>query len=129
MPFYEYQCGDCGHRLEVLQKISDEPLVFCPQCNAASLKKLISASAFRLKGSGWYETDFKNGDQKKEKSTNGKTASPGSSDAGSSAKDSSASDKPDKNTDKKSDKNTDKKTDKQPSNSGSDKGVSTSATT
>ena len=67
MPFYEYQCGECGHRLEVLQKISDQPLAFCPQCNEASLKKLISAAAFRLKGSGWYETDFKHGDKKKEK--------------------------------------------------------------
>ena len=67
MPFYEYQCRDCGHRLEVLQKLSDEPLVFCPECNEASLKKLISAAGFRLKGSGWYETDFKNSDKNKEK--------------------------------------------------------------
>ena len=67
MPFYEYQCKKCDHRLEVLQKISDEPLVYCPECNEASLKKLISAAAFRLKGTGWYETDFKNGDKKKEK--------------------------------------------------------------
>ena len=67
MPFYEYQCRDCDHRLEVLQKLSDEPLVFCPECNEASLKKLISAAGFRLKGSGWYETDFKNSDKKKEK--------------------------------------------------------------
>jgi putative FmdB family regulatory protein len=66
MPFYEYQCRDCGHRLEVLQKLSDEPLVFCPECNEASLKKLISAAGFRLKGSGWYETDFKNNGKKKE---------------------------------------------------------------
>jgi putative FmdB family regulatory protein len=68
MPFYEYQCGQCDHRLEVLQKISDDPLVYCPECNEASLKKLISAAAFRLKGTGWYETDFKNNDKKKEKS-------------------------------------------------------------
>ena len=61
-----YQCRDCDHRLEVLQKLSDEPLVFCPECNEASLKKLISAAGFRLKGSGWYETDFKNSDKKKE---------------------------------------------------------------
>jgi putative FmdB family regulatory protein len=66
MPFYEYQCRDCGHRLEVLQKLSDEPLVYCPECNEASLKKLISAAGFRLKGSGWYETDFKNSGKKKE---------------------------------------------------------------
>ena len=60
MPFYEYQCNACEHRLEVLQKISDEPLCYCPECGEASLKKLISRSAFRLKGDGWYETDFKN---------------------------------------------------------------------
>ena len=67
MPFYEYQCKKCDHRLEVLQKISDEPLVYCPECNESALKKLISAAAFRLKGTGWYETDFKNNDKKKEK--------------------------------------------------------------
>jgi putative FmdB family regulatory protein len=71
MPFYEYQCGDCNHRLEVLQKISDERLVYCPECNEASLKKLISAAAFRLKGTGWYETDFKNNDKKKDKAKTG----------------------------------------------------------
>ena len=60
MPFYEYQCGSCGYRLEALQKISDDPLVYCPECNEAKLKKLISAAAFHLKGTGWYETDFKN---------------------------------------------------------------------
>lgn len=66
MPFYEYQCTHCDHRLEVLQKISEQPLVCCPECNQSTLKKLISAVAFRLKGTGWYETDFKNGGNKKE---------------------------------------------------------------
>ena len=64
MPIYEYQCEQCGHKLEKLQKISDEPLKSCPQCGNQSLKKLISAAAFRLKGGGWYETDFKTGDKK-----------------------------------------------------------------
>ena len=64
MPIYEYQCGHCGHKLEKLQKISDEPLKICPQCSNHSLKKLVSAAAFRLKGGGWYETDFKTGDKK-----------------------------------------------------------------
>ena len=64
MPIYEYQCEECGHKLEKLQKISDEPLKFCPQCGNQSLKKLVSAAAFRLKGGGWYETDFKTGDKK-----------------------------------------------------------------
>ena len=64
MPIYEYECGSCGHRLEVIQKISDEPLKQCPSCHEPKLKKLISAAAFRLKGGGWYETDFK-GSKKK----------------------------------------------------------------
>lgn len=61
MPIYEYQCGECGHRLEALQKISDAPLKACPRCQEAGLVRLISASSFRLKGGGWYETDFKTG--------------------------------------------------------------------
>ncbi|RCU49440.1 MULTISPECIES: FmdB family zinc ribbon protein [Corallincola] len=64
MPIYEYQCGSCGHQLEKLQRISDAPLVDCPDCAAPALKKLISAAGFRLKGSGWYETDFKSGSKK-----------------------------------------------------------------
>lgn len=59
MPIYEYQCQDCDHKLEKLQRMSDAPLVDCPSCEKPALKKLISAAAFRLKGSGWYETDFK----------------------------------------------------------------------
>ena len=59
MPFYEYSCGSCGHELEALQRLSAEPLVDCPACGAAALRKKVSAAAFRLKGTGWYETDFK----------------------------------------------------------------------
>ena len=59
MPIYEYQCDACGHRLEALQKISDKPLKKCPDCGKSQLRKLVSAAAFRLKGGGWYETDFK----------------------------------------------------------------------
>ena len=64
MPLYEYRCAACGHELEAMQKMSDAPLTDCPQCGAAQLKKLISAAAFRLKGGGWYETDFKSGKKK-----------------------------------------------------------------
>ena len=60
MPIYEYECRECGYRLDALQKMSDPPLSDCPECNQAGLKKLVSAPHFRLKGSGWYETDFKN---------------------------------------------------------------------
>ena len=59
MPFYEYECQSCKYYLEVMQKISDAPLTKCPSCGKKTLIKLISAPVFRLKGSGWYETDFK----------------------------------------------------------------------
>ena len=59
MPFYEYECSACKHHTEVLQKISDAPLKKCPNCGKQALTRLISAPVFRLKGGGWYETDFK----------------------------------------------------------------------
>src|SRR6201993_4098674 len=59
MPFYEYECQACKFYTEVMQKISDAPLTLCPSCGRKKLKKLVSAPVFRLKGSGWYETDFK----------------------------------------------------------------------
>jgi putative FmdB family regulatory protein len=65
MPFYEYECQSCKFYTEVMQKISDPPLVKCPSCGKRTLKKLVSAPVFRLKGSGWYETDFKS--EKEEK--------------------------------------------------------------
>jgi len=59
MPIYEYACEDCGHTFDALQKISDERLKVCPSCGEPKLRKLPSAPSFRLKGTGWYETDFK----------------------------------------------------------------------
>ena len=59
MPIYEYQCQQCGHHHEALQKLSDPQLRQCPECGRKSLKRLVSAVRFRLAGSGWYETDFK----------------------------------------------------------------------
>ena len=67
MPIYEYHCLACGHELEALQRMSDDPLAFCPECNEEKLKKKISAAAFQLKGTGWYETDFKNSGKKENK--------------------------------------------------------------
>ena len=64
MPIYEYQCQSCGHGLEKLQRMSDDPLKDCPDCGEAALKRLVSAAAFRLKGGGWYETDFKKDNKK-----------------------------------------------------------------
>jgi putative FmdB family regulatory protein len=65
MPFYEYECPHCGNHEEVLQKVSDKPLTKCPNCGKKGLKKLMSAPVFRLKGSGWYETDFKSDKENK----------------------------------------------------------------
>ncbi len=66
MPFYEYQCKSCGHELEAMQKVSDAPLKKCPHCGKSQLTRLMSAPVFRLKGGGWYETDFK-GDKDKQR--------------------------------------------------------------
>ena len=65
MPIYEYQCLACGEAHDALQKLSDAPLVDCPACGKPELKKKISAAGFRLTGGGWYETDFKTSDKKK----------------------------------------------------------------
>ena len=83
MPIYEYACASCDHHLEALQKISEDPLVFCPECGEESLRKMVSAAAFVLKGSGWYETDFKNSGKEKPKdakASDGQPASKTSSD-------------------------------------------------
>src|ERR1700733_5439789 len=65
MPFYESECQRCKYYAEVMQKITDAPLVKCPSCGKRRLKKLISAPVFRLKGGGWYETDFKSDQESK----------------------------------------------------------------
>jgi len=64
MPIYEYQCQSCGYGLEKLQRINDDPLKDCPECGKPELIRLVSAAGFRLKGAGWYETDFKKGGKK-----------------------------------------------------------------
>ncbi len=64
MPIYEYQCTNCEHEFDELQKMDDAPLTDCPECATAALVKLVSAPSFRLKGSGWYETDFKKDNRK-----------------------------------------------------------------
>lgn len=67
MPIYEYQCNACGHHLEAFQKISEAPLTECPECHKDNLQKLISATSFQLKGTGWYATDFKDKNKKEAK--------------------------------------------------------------
>jgi putative FmdB family regulatory protein len=64
VPIYEYACKECNHTLDALQKMSDAPLVDCPECGKPQLRRLISAPRFRLKGEGWYETDFKKDKQR-----------------------------------------------------------------
>lgn len=66
MPIYEYQCQACGHQFDKLQKMSDSALTDCPECHKPELRKMISAPSFKLTGTGWYETDFKNKNAKKE---------------------------------------------------------------
>ena len=94
MPFYEYECPHCGYDEEVLQKINDKPLTKCPTCGKKGLKKLMSAPVFRLKGSGWYETDFK-GDKENKRNLAG-------------------ADKEEPKTEAKSDSKADSKTDAKP---------------
>ena len=90
MPIYEYKCGSCGHSLEALQKISEGPLLDCPVCGASSLQKLVSAASFRLKGGGWYETEFITGDKKQLADSGGDSKVSGGESSGSASK---ASDK------------------------------------
>ena len=89
MPIYEYQCKSCGFKLEKLRRMNDEPFVDCPECGKPSLRRLVSAAAFRLKGAGWYETDFKK-DNKKNLHDSGSPSSEKTSDKPSEK----ASDKP-----------------------------------
>ena len=106
MPIYEYRCGNCGHELEAIQKLSEAVLVTCPVCEKDTLKKKISAAGFRLKGAGWYETDFKSGKKRNVASEDGgKSAS--SSDSGSST--TVAAPKSESKTESKSDAKSDTK--------------------
>ena len=98
MPIYEYRCDDCGHEFETIQKISEDPLKECPACQQSALVKKISAAGFRLKGGGWYETDFKSGNKRNlsgssDSSKNAESSgdSKGSSDTNSSSSSSSSS--------------------------------------
>ena len=107
MPIYEYRCESCEHRLEKLQKMSEGDLVDCPECKNPSLKRLVSAAAFRLKGSGWYETDFKKDNKRNLADSSGKDSNSGG--AGASAPVSTG-----KSTDTKSSDSASKKADTKP---------------
>jgi putative FmdB family regulatory protein len=100
MPIYEYQCKSCGHELEKLQRMNDPILTDCPVCSQSELKRLVSAARFRLKGSGWYETDFKK-DNKKNLHDSGDSGN-GASKSGSSAAKSTSKSSDTKSSDAKS---------------------------
>lgn len=75
MPIYAFRCEACGHPFDRLQKMSDPDPEICPECGAAAVKRQVTAAAFRLAGSGWYETDFKKAGDKKHNLA-GDTAAP-----------------------------------------------------
>ena len=76
MPIYEYECQSCGHELEKIQRMSDAHLTDCPNCGKPDLKRMVSAAGFRLKGGGWYETDFKKGGKKNVHDSGNKSTPP-----------------------------------------------------
>ncbi len=84
MPIYEYLCENCGHEFETLQKLSEAPLRDCPKCSAPQLVKKVTAAGFRLKGGGWYETDFKGGSKRNVAGESGSSAGSASSGSASS---------------------------------------------
>ena len=90
MPIYEYRCDNCGHELEAFQKLSENPLQTCPECGEDKLIKKVSAAGFRLKGSGWYETDFKSKGDKKRNVGASDSSSASSSSSGESSSSSSS---------------------------------------
>lgn len=113
MPIYEYQCKSCGFEFETIQKISEDPLKGCPECGLEELRKLVSKAAFRLKGGGWYETDFKSGSKKNVAGSDSSSTSDSGGASGSGSK--SADAKP--------------KTDTKPKSDTASKGGSTSSST
>ncbi len=78
MPIYEYQCSNCHHAFDLIQKMSDEPVKLCPACSKDTAVRLVSAAGFQLKGTGWYETDFKTKSEKKAVTNTKTTTSSGS---------------------------------------------------
>lgn len=128
MPFYEYECSACKFYVEVLQKLSDAPLKKCPSCKKPALKKLVSAPVFRLKGSGWYETDFKS-DQDKKRNLVGDDKDTSSDTSSDSKSDSKADGKTDNKAESKAESTKEKSSDSKSSSekSASEKSASKSA--
>ncbi len=100
MPIYEYECGACTERREFIQKFSDAPKRTCPACGADELKRLVSAAAFHLKGTGWYVTDFRDKDKKKDGDKDGDKDASSTKDADKSSTETSAKSGTEKTTEK-----------------------------
>ncbi len=83
MPFYEYVCEQCGHETELLQKVGAPVPAACEACDASAVRRKLSRIAFRLKGSGWYETDFKTGDDRRHLASGDSEAPAGAADGAS----------------------------------------------
>jgi putative FmdB family regulatory protein len=81
MPIYAYRCDACGFAKDVLQKMSEDPLTVCPECDQPTFKKQVTAAGFQLKGSGWYVTDFRGGNTNKESAATSAKAEAKSGDA------------------------------------------------
>lgn len=96
MPIYAYKCESCGHRQDVLQKVSDAPLTVCPSCGQARFVKQVTAAGFQLKGSGWYATDFRGGGKPAGEGADGQSDAPAEkkSDAATESKSTASADKP-----------------------------------
>ena len=103
MPLYEYQCKQCGHRFEKIQKFSDKPVKKCPECGGA-VEQTISAPAVQFKGSGWYVTDYAKKSQLSSSSDSAKDSKE--------SKDSKETKKDEKKTDSSAKEGTSKKADK-----------------
>ncbi|MES1948412.1 regulatory protein, FmdB family [Salinisphaera sp. C84B14] len=127
MPIYEYVCRNCGHELERLQRLSEDPLTQCPACDTPELKRKISAAGFRLAGGGWYETDFKSdgkrniasGDDKSAKSSGSTSSSTSDSAKSDTSTPSSTPAASDKKSDSAASKPTNKTSTPSSSNAGS----------
>jgi putative FmdB family regulatory protein len=98
MPIYAYKCSSCGYARDVLQKVSDAPLTQCPQCEAGTFSKQLTAAGFQLRGSGWYATDFKNGSSKSNGTAEAKGSDSKGSDSGSKGSGSDGAAKSEKTT-------------------------------
>lgn len=114
MPIYAYKCAACGFAKDVLQKISDAPLTECPSCHAEAFSKQVTAAGFQLKGSGWYVTDFRDGNKGKDKAASGSTGASGGADSGGSEAAASAKSEPAKTETPKSEPAAAKKADAAP---------------